>query len=130
MAELNATLQESLITILCYSNEHGKMVSAMVDPALFEGDYRIIAERAIRYWQTENESPQWHLDDILDDLIGESGPNSRKATTYRRIMQSMLILSEHINAPYIIGRLRKFIRMQKMKSAILESAERLQAEQD
>src|ERR1017187_4120269 len=130
MAEFNASLQESLITLLTYSNEYGKMVSAMVNPALFEGDYRVIAERAIHYWQTENESPQWHLDDILGDLIGESGPNSRKAVTYRRIMQSMLVLSEHINAPYIIGRMQKFIRLQKMKSAILESAERLQAEQD
>ena len=46
-----ASHQEDLITMLCHSDAHGKVVAGLVDPELFDGDYKLIAERVIEYWK-------------------------------------------------------------------------------
>lgn len=129
MAErLNSTLQENVITLLSFSDEHGKLIANMIDPALFEGDYRVIAERAVTYWQRHREAPKLHTADLVADILED--PHNRKAGTYRRILDSMHTLSEHVNADYVLGQLRTFTRLQRTKDAILKSAERINAQQE
>jgi predicted phosphoadenosine phosphosulfate sulfurtransferase len=100
----------------------------MVDPNLFEGDYRVIAERCIAYWKKYNIAPAAHLDDELSDILDDG--HNRKAPTFRRIMVAMVHLNEEINVGYVIDKLTTFVRMQKLKSAILTSAEQLNKKQE
>lgn len=129
MAErLNNTLQENLITLLAYDDDKGKIVANVVKAELFEGDYRIIAERCIEHWGKYNEAPKAHTPDLVADITDD--PNNRRASTYRRILSSMIALSESINTRYVLDQLTTFTRMQKFKAAILQSAERLNASQE
>jgi hypothetical protein len=126
--QLNGTLQESILTLLAHNDEHGRLIAGMVDPNLFEGDYRVIAERCIEYWKKYNAAPAAHLDDELSDILDDE--HNRKAPTFRRIMVAMVHLNEEINVGYVIDKLTTFVRMQKLKSAILTSAEQLNKKQE
>ena len=57
---IGTNLSEDLITLLCWDDSNGKIVAGLVDPALFPGDYAMIAERAIAYWKEYKEAPKTH----------------------------------------------------------------------
>jgi len=125
---LNYTLTESIITLLCHDDVHGKIIAHRVDPSLFEGDYRVIAEKAMEYWKLYGHAPKTHTDDLISKILND--PNNRRAATYRRILAAMLELSDSINPVYVMDRLNAFNRLQRLKAGILKSAEQLQARQD
>jgi len=126
--KIHAAMQENCLTLLVHSDEHGKIVANLVDPALFEGDYRVIAERAVDYWRQHNKAPHFHMGDLLADIIEDQ--NNRRGKVYRQILQQMLQLSEGINAVYVTSQLKNFIRGQRMKDAVLKSAELLNAKEE
>jgi len=125
---LNRTLQESLLTLLCHDDAQGKIVADLIDPTLFEGEMRIIAERAVKYWREQGQAPKAHSDDIVADILEDS--KNRKAQTVRRILINMLQLSESINSGYVIDKLRKFTRTQQIKASILQAAQVINSKQE
>lgn len=129
MAEkLNGTLQENVITLLAHDEKSGKVVANLIDPSLFEGEYRTIAERCTEYWKRYGIPPKEHTADLFDDIIGDKG--NRKAATYKRILTSMYQLAPSINAGYVLDRLQTFARMQRIKTGVLKSAEKLSSQQE
>lgn len=125
---LNYTLQENLITMLGFDDVHGKVVSQLLEPSLFEGEYRTIAERCLVYWQKHNQAPKAHLPDLFDDILSDK--DNRKGPTFKRMLKQMHRLSGEMNTKYVIEQLRKFSRLQRLKDGILRSAERLNANQE
>jgi intein/homing endonuclease len=125
---LNGTLQENVITVLAYDDTHGKIVANLVNPDLFEGEYRIIAERCIDYWRQHQKAPKAHIADLVADVIED--PQNKKGQTYRRILISMLQLSESINVIYVVNTLSAFVQGQKLKSTIIRAYEVLEAKQE
>lgn len=129
MAEqLTRTLQENVLTLVAYSNEQGRIIINMIKPDLFEGDYRVIAEGAFEFWRQHGEAPKDHTPDLVSDILDD--PHNRKAATFRRVLGAMYDLSQHINAEYVMTKLRTFVRMQTIKNAINDSAERIHARQE
>ncbi len=122
---LTRTLQENLVTLISHSDTHGKIVVNLIEPALFDGELRIIAERCIDYWRQHNQAPKQHTQDLVADII--DGPHKGKAQTYNNILIAMLELSESINAEYVIGEISTHHRTQRLKDAIWRSAQRLEA---
>jgi hypothetical protein len=121
-------LQQNLLALLCHNEEYGKIVANLVDAALYEGDYRLIAERAIEYWRLHNEAPKMHTADLLGDILTD--PKNSRAQTFRRILISLLELNESINHTYVLDSIQNFIETQKIKGAILDSANRINANQE
>lgn len=118
---------ENVLTLLCHNDEVGKIVVGLVDVALFEGDYRVIAERAVGYWKKHGEAPKFHTPDLLSDIIEGKHAKSR---TYVRILEDMIALAPHVNTDYVLDQLRSFIRVQKMKEAVIRSAEKLNSKNE
>jgi len=118
---LSGTLQENLLTLLAYDDEAGRIISHIVSSSLFEGDYRIIAERCIDYWRRQRVAPKDHTPDLLSDIL--ENPDNRRAKTYQRILTNMLDLSENINTKYVLDSVKVFVRGQHLKEAVLRSAE-------
>jgi len=125
---LPGSLQENLLTLLVHSDEHGKIVAGMVDPALFEGDYRVVAERAVDYWARYRRAPGAHMADLLSDIL--ESKHDRRAGTFRSVLVEMLRLSEAINAKYAVDSLRAFVRVQKFQGAVIETARKIQAQRE
>lgn len=123
MAEISVSLQQGLVTLLVHSEREGGIVANLLDPKLCEGEYQIIAERAVKYWKQYRKPPADHMDDELSDILEDR--EDKRAPTFRRLLGSMSELSQTINAKYILDRLRTFTRMQTIKATILSSAEAL-----
>jgi hypothetical protein len=119
--KMTGALSENLLTLLSHSDEHGRLIANVLDPQLFEGEMRIMAERIIDYWRQEHQAPKLHTADLFADILED--PRNRRAATYRRTLHAMLQLGQGINAQYVLGQLKTFVRMQKLKDAILRSAE-------
>lgn len=124
MDKLHGSLQENIITLLCHDDDYGKIVVNAIDVNLLEGDYRVVAEKAIDFWKLNSEAPKAHTVDLFGDILGDEG--NRKAATYRRILAQMGELAQVVNAKYVVSQIERFMRMQRYKAAILESAEKLQ----
>lgn len=120
---LTSTLQESVLSLLAHDDMHGKIVSRVIEPAHFTGDYRLIAERCLGYWERFGEAPKMHIDDELSDILDD--PKNRKAQTYRRIIKAMSALAGGMNAKYVVSKVDTFVRMQQIRQAIVDSAEQL-----
>ena len=126
---LSGTLQENLMTLVCYDDTHGRIVTQLVDVSLFEGDYRIVMERAAEYWEKYNQAPKHHTADLVADILDDA--HDRRGRTYRRILADMFSLWESgINTGYVMDQLQTFTRLQRTKEAILNSAERLSSLQE
>jgi len=123
---LNSTLQENLITLLGYS-ETGKIVANMLDTNLMEGDYRLIAERCIDYWHQYSKFPGDHTADLMADILDDK--HNRRTKSVARILRQMVQLADTVNTEYVMTQLRMFSRMQRFKSAIIESAEKINSNQ-
>ena len=123
---LNRTLQENILCMLCCDDKHGRIVANSITPDLFEGDFRTIAERAADYWKKYNMPPGDHIADLVADIIDD--PKNRRANTYKRIILSLREMS--INTQYVMDQLNAFTRTQKLKDAILKSAEKLNLNQE
>lgn len=121
-------LYENLLTLLVHDAKNGRIVANLVDPNLFEGDFREIAEKAVEYWRQYDQPPGPHMPDLLAKILED--PDNRRAKTFRRILTNMLYLSESINTGYVLEELRKFTRLQKLKDTITKSAEKITAQQE
>lgn len=126
--KINPTLQESLITLLVHDDVEGKVLTTLVNPSLFEGDYRVIAERAFNYWHLYREAPKSHASDLVSDILDD--PATRKAPTYQRLLLDMVELAPTINRQYVLNQVRTFVRLQNFKDTVYRTAELLQAQEE
>lgn len=124
---LHSTLQENLVTVLAYDDAQGGIVANLLDINLMEGDYRLVAERCIDYWRRYKEAPKDHTADMFADILDDK--LNRRARSIKRILTGIVHLSESVNTRYVINQLRTFTRMQRIKSAVIESAEKLNSRQ-
>lgn len=125
MERFALALQQDLLTLLCHSDQHGKVIAKTITPNYFEGDYRLIAERALAFWQPHGSAPKQHIADLLSDILEDN--QDRRGQTYRRILVQMIEVKDQINVDFVLRSMNQFIRMQKAKEIILQSAEQLDA---
>ena len=119
------SLQQDLLTLLVWSDEHGKTVARIVEANLFEGDFRAISAKAIEFWKQHNTAPKQHIADLLADILED--PADRRANTYRRILVQMLEVKDQINVDFVLKSMGNHVRVQQAKGVILQSAEKLDA---
>ena len=113
-------LGEDLITVLCWSDTHGGLVAELVDPALFPGEYSMIAERAIQYWKEYRAAPKVHIANLIAPELETPG---RRSEHLRRTLLNMDENSARVNAEFVLDTVNKFVRTQKFKDALVRSAQ-------
>jgi len=60
MSHFSPTLQENVLTLLCFSDEYAVLLSALTNPTHFEGVYKFIASRALTYINDFHKPPGEH----------------------------------------------------------------------
>jgi replicative DNA helicase len=125
---LSQAQQENLITMLSWDDKHGKLVAGLADPALFEGDYQLLATRMINYWHQYGKAPKHHTADLfaaeLEQKSRDGVSLSGRARTLAFVLRATTQVAPHLNSEYVLDQVRKFTRRQKMKDAIIRAAER------
>lgn len=127
--EFTTSLQENVLAVLGYDNANCKVVANLVDPSLFEGDYRVIAESCVAYIKEYGHAPgRAHIKDVLSDVLDD--PESRSKKTYLKLIEQMRVLSEEMDTRYILDKLNTFVRLQTLKRTTITVAEKLQTGQE
>lgn len=121
---LTQSLQESVLTALCFGGERGQIIAGMVTEKHFEPPYSEIAKRAIFYRQKYGEAPgKEHIDDVFDHVL--SDPDSKRGPLFQRILMALYKQSEGLNEEYVLTRITEFVRRQTYKSVIYRAGMRV-----
>jgi hypothetical protein len=95
---------------------------------LFEGEYRIVAQRFLDYWKRYGVAPKTHAMDLFSDILDT---NNKKARLFRGIVISAIQLYQAgLNTGYVTQQLQLFTRQQQLKQSILKSSELLARAKD
>lgn len=121
---LGTVLQENLLVLLCFDPKNGKIIRNAVEPGLFTGIYRDVAERAYDYIDRYNDVPADHLPDLLSDKL--ESQNKREITLFEDLLYDIKDLSETINADYTMTKLETFVTRQSLRSVSVDLIKSLQ----
>jgi len=120
MDKLNSSLQENIITLLCFFDDQAVFIRNSVELELFDSSiYRDIAKQAIDYIDKFEKAPNDHIADLLEDRLTDK--NKKKARLYEDILHNLYGLKEGLNVEYVLSQLTTFIRQQKLKAGITEA---------
>lgn len=123
---LNRSLQENLITLLCFDDKAASIIVSNVEPDLFESTiYREIVIQASNFYNEYKTPIKDHIIDVFDHII--NGKDEKKAQLYRDTFIAIDSLKDTIHKDYVLNELDKFIRQQKLKMGIREAAELVQS---
>jgi replicative DNA helicase len=119
---MSGALQENLLTLLCFDDASCKLIRAAVTPQLFESSvYREVAGVAIAFIDQYGEAVKEHLPDHLEHIL--KGEDSRKAGSYKKLLDNLFLSRDSVNAEYAKSQLQKFVRLQTFKSGLVEAVE-------
>lgn len=124
MESFSVSLQENLLVLLCYSEEHCKFIRNVAEIDHFDGILRDFAHRVYRYIDDYKEPPKDHIADLFEDILTDGEESKRSA--YQRVLVSLIEAKDSISSKYTIDKLDKFVRLQNLKSGIMEAASKLQ----
>jgi replicative DNA helicase len=118
--KLTGSLQENILSLLCFDTESAMTIRGVITPELFESHvYRDIATRAVSHMEQFNSCPGNHLPDIFESIL--EGDNDEKADLYGQAITNLFDTKDDINNEYVMSQLNKFVRQQRMKSAVTAS---------
>lgn len=122
MENYSLALQENILTLLVFSDDHIGVVSNNVDTTLFDNTYyRKIAEQAIKFYNQFKSPPKNHIADLLEkELL------SKDKDIYEKILKNIFENKDGLNETYVLSELDKFIRTQNIKNSVKKAFELLQ----
>jgi len=121
---LTTAIQQDCLSLLAFNDEHGKLIVGLVAPELFEGDYRLIAERVVQFWQQNQSAPKAQTLNLFEDVFSNS-ERKRQTSVLKSIIKQMRETADHSNASYVVGQLSGFVGRQRRKAAMLRMMERM-----
>lgn len=112
---IKGALEENVLTLLCWHEEHAPMLAMRLQPALFSTRaYRDIAEKAIEHIGRYSVPPRGHLKDILESNLRKGDEGKLLWAT----LEAMETLQSEMQPQYVLGELDKFISLRQMAQAI------------
>lgn len=117
------SLQESILAVLAFNQEHGGLVAAQVTPESFDGVYNEIAAPVLAYRRKYNKPPGLaHLESLFSRA--KLDPSDRRTHVLRKALFNLSTLAEAVNGEYIANQTQSHVRSQKLKTALLQANER------
>lgn len=129
MAKLTTAIQEAIIAIVCFDAEAqgAKFVRSLVPLNTFDVYYRDVAEAAYAYLDRFGKPPGEHTLDLINDLKVK---REKQADIFDRVYESLLATNEGVNRDYVVSKAAQFVRVQRIKKAMLAAVEQLELDTD
>lgn len=124
-----SAIQENLVTLLCYDDQHCLTVRNLVEPEWWGGPYALISRRVYEFIDRFKTAPKDHIADLMADKLQDK-KNPREVGLYEDILISIRDQYEGINAPYVMGQLENFIKRQSLRTIAIDLAKALQKDTD
>lgn len=118
------SLQESLLALLAYNDQHAPLIRNAVELGMFGGPYRLVATRIYDYIDRFKKAPKDHLPELLSDKL--EGKDNSEAELYTDIINAIRETHDGINTEYVMSRLETFIKRQSLRTIAVDLAKALQ----
>lgn len=118
---LAASLQQSVLTALCFDRGFGALIAAQVSPEHFDTVYRDFAIRVLKYRKRFGHPPGINY---IHDLAEQSSLGKDSSLVTKRLVPAIIAESEGLNAEYAATRVHDFVRRQTYKAALVEATDR------
>lgn len=116
---ISGTLEENVLTTLCWSDEFSLGVRLRVDPDLFSTvHYRDIAREAATYIDAYGRPPGPHMRDILAEKTRGS-----RGELLERVLVQMELLAPKANYQFVINELDGFLKEREFDRLLIEADE-------
>jgi replicative DNA helicase len=126
MNAMGSSLQENVLTLLCFDLESANTIRGYVTPDLFEGDiYQTIVTAALDFLDKYKDVPGDHLPDLIEPLIKKTEGNKKEL--FERTLLSLYQFKDSINKEYALNELTKFVRQQKLKQTLTSAVKNVQS---
>lgn len=112
---LSTYTQECLLYLLCYDSKYGPIVRNSYPLDGWDTYYRPIADLSGKFWDSYQKPPQEHLIDLVEDLVKQK-PD--RGEVYNRILQSLDELKDQVNGQFILDRMHRHLRGQRLRQVI------------
>jgi hypothetical protein len=120
---LTGSLEENVLTILCYNAANAPALAVRITPDLFSTRaYRDIAKVAINHLERFNVPPGAHLRDMFEDKLRKGTDDGK---LLRQTFDAMDALAPDIQADYVLAELDNFIESRHLSNALETSMELL-----
>lgn len=121
---LQGSLEDNVLTTLCWSEEHASALSIQLNPEIFSTRaYRKIAEKAFDHLTSYHSPIGIHLRDVLEAELRRSD----EGKLLGRIIDDMDALRADLQPVYVLNELARFIASRKLSMALDDAADALQA---
>jgi len=123
---LDASLAENLLTLLCFDDEHCKLIRYGLTPQMFESAVlKQIAGVAIDFIDQFGVAVKEHLPDHLEDIL--NGEDQRKAKSYRMVLEKLYDSKDAVNAEFVMSQLHAFVRAATLKSGLMDAVAHMES---
>jgi replicative DNA helicase len=120
-------IQENVIVLLCYSDEHSATIRNVMPPELWSGPYKEISRRVYEYIDRYRVPPKDHIADLLADKLDNK---KGEASLYEDILIGIRSQQSSVNPEYALNQLQQLVRRQSYRSIAVELAKELQRDTD
>ena len=116
--DMNDSLQENLLVLLCCDDEAAKLISSVVNVGLFGNKYyRKIATACYSYTRLTKQAINIHLYDEFEDIIR----NDDDGKIYKRIIDNIFIAKEQVNKEYTVQKIQRFINQKELMKILMDA---------
>jgi replicative DNA helicase len=123
MPSADSSLQENVLTLLCFSKEHVNSVANIVSVDLFDNEiYREIAEKAITYFKKFKKPIANHLPDVFEKQLNKE-KNRKRAETFEIVLKGLRSIKNDINTEFVLQELHKFVHSQGLRLTLKRAVE-------
>lgn len=120
--QLDGALEDNILTLLCWSDQHASTVAMKVPPDLFSTRaFQEIAVVAVDYLARYQRPPRAHLRDLLEEKL-DRGDEGRFLA---RVVDAMDRLHEELQPDYVLSQLDRFISIRRLTQTINRAADSL-----
>jgi replicative DNA helicase len=123
-----SAIQENIVTLLAYSDQHCLTIRNLVDIEWWGGPYKHIAPRIYEFIDRFKKAPKDHIADLMADKLEDK--KGRETGLFEDILISIRDNSDNVNADYVMSQLQNFIKRQSLRSIALDLAKELQKDTD
>ncbi len=125
MEKIDGSLQENLLVLLCFSDDHARHVANLVELEHFDPIYKEIATKAYAFIDEFKCAPKEH---IADEFAKELQGDDKRGTALARVLGQLYEAQDTVNAKYTLSRIELFIKKQSLLSSVMEAANALNFE--
>lgn len=118
-ATLSFSLQEKILSLLLFNDQQCCTLRDLVPLDCYEGNYYEIARRTYRFIGEHKKAPQDHIYDLLSDIL--EGEDINRREIYEETLRGLF--SVQVDEDFTLKSVKKFLRIQKMKQAVLKAAD-------